>query len=349
MVFIILTVLMSVLFYDTVVDETILSLKRCLETIIPSLYGAMLIACLVTNTGLHSAAGKIFSFPSRKIFRMAPEIFSVFLISNISGYPAGAKLLKNLLDKGEISEEEFCRCCCFCFSSGPAFISGVSGHSKTGMIIFLSNLAANLTAAFISGRKIKKQPDVTPCEKCSFSCSAVIDSADSTARGMLQLCSVIMAFSVFRAFFKVSGAAALISGFISEISGLSLSDSLAAAMSAIEISAVSDFSCYSRGAVSLMAAIFSFGGICVIMQVFCIAGSKLDRKRFVLYRTACSVLSYVFCFVLYTFFCRDIAESASTFEFHSSEQSFTPSLLLIVMSIMLISMDRGEKKKTPEK
>lgn len=347
MVFTVLIVLLSVIFYDAVVSETLLSVRRCLEIIIPSLYGSMFIACLVTNTGLHSLAGKIFSLPSRRIFHIPSEIFSIFLISNVSGYPAGAKLLKNLLDEGKISEEEFSRYCCFCFSSGPAFISGVSGNGKTGLIIFISNLTANLIAAFISGIKTKRQPACISKEKCSFSCSTLLDSADSTARGMLQLCSVIIAFSVIKAVFSASGIVRTLSELISSLTTLSLPDSTAAVMSVMEITSISDFSGYSRGTVSLMAAIFSSGGICVIMQIFCIAGKNLNRKRFTLFRLLSASLSYCICFVLYTFFCSDIAASASTFEIHSPDQPLMPSLLLIVMSIMLISMDK--EKKTNKK
>lgn len=345
MLFVIITVISAILFYDALVPETAFALEKCLTTIIPSLYGSMIIACLVTESRLHAVIGRIFSLPARYIFKMPPEIFSVFILSNISGYPAGAKLLKNMRDKGEISSDEFDRYCCFCYSAGPAFVSGAAashlfGSLDTGVIIFLSNLTANIISAFISGT-YHAVPEISKEKvKCRCDCTTVINSVNSASYGIMQMCTVIVAFSVFKVMITETGAAGALAEFISHFTSLSRENSLAAVLSFTEITNISGFSGYSISVVPLMSALFSTGGICVIMQIFSIAEGRINKIRFLIYRLFGAVSSYAVCTVLYRIFMKNAAVTASSFELYSSENSVIPSVLIIIMSIMMISYDK---------
>ncbi|MBE6853280.1 MAG: hypothetical protein E7505_07360 [Ruminococcus sp.] len=348
MLFVLFTVIAGIMYYDSLVSEISFSVQKCLGTVVPSLYGSMIIACLVTESRLHVVLGKIFSVPARFIFRMPPEIFSVFLISNISGYPTGTKLLKDMLNKGEISESDFDRYCSCCFSAGPAFVTGtaasfMSGSVGLGTLIFLSNLCANFLAAFIIGRKSPVPPRRTQKVKCTANCSVILRAVDSASHGMLQMCSVIVAFSVFKTIIVESGAAGLIASLISGMTGLSESQSRAAVLSFIEITNISELNGSSAAVTSLMAALFSTGGICVIMQIFSIANEHLNRINFLKMRLFSACGSFFIFRMLYGIFFRNAAVSASSFCIHPPGQSFLPSILIIMMSIMLISTDRCKK------
>lgn len=72
----------------------------------------------------------------------------------IAGYPAGTKLVADSFKNGDINGEQAKRMYCFCFSSGPAFISGTAAgilypNSNAGLLIFLSVTAGNIITALI--------------------------------------------------------------------------------------------------------------------------------------------------------------------------------------------------------
>jgi hypothetical protein len=342
---IILIIVSGFLFHESLTNEIYISVQKCLGTVIPSLYAPMFIACLVTESRFHMVIGKILSLPARYIFRMPPEIFSIFLLSNVSGYPTGAKLLKNMLDAGEITKNEFDRYCSCCYSAGPAFVTGtatvlLSGSVSSGTLIFIANLTANMITAYMQGKKHPVPPRTIIKIRCTVKCSDILRAADSASRGMLQMCSVITAFSVFRTMLVQSGTAHLISSAISGISGLKEEQSTATVLSLLEITNISELQGTTAEVMSLMAALFSSGGICVIMQVFSIAGNSLNRMHFLRSRFFSAVYSYAIFRVMYIFFYSDAAVAASSFFIHTPDKPLLPSVLIILMSIMLISTDK---------
>lgn len=345
MLFVLLTIFTGLFFYDELVNEIYNSVIRCFNVIVPSLYGSMIIACLITESRFHILIGKIFSLPARYIFKMRPEIFAVFLISNISGYPTGAKLLKNIYQNGEISKEEFSRYCCICYSAGPAFITGTAavhytGFLSTGVIIFFSCLVSNLILAVISGKNHSTPQSTHDKTKCTVSCSSVIRSADCAARGMVQMCTIITAFSVFKVLLICSGAVEIISALITRVTPMNIDDCSAAMLSLTEITNISEFCSFNSFNLPVMSALFSTGGLCVIMQIFAITGDDINRKKFLLYRLIGAVFSGVICNIICRIFLKDAAAPVSSFMLHSPDQPALPSLLLIIMSIMLISTEK---------
>lgn len=348
--FIIFTAISGILFYDSIIFETTLSLKKCLETIIPSLYGSMIIACLITESRLHILIGKIFSIISKKIFHMPSEIFSVFILANISGYPTGTKLLKNLMNSGDITEDEFEKYCCFCFSSGPAFVSGtaslcISGKISSGFIIFISNIIANLTAAFFCGLKHPENNLINKKIKVTCNSDTIINSINSASYGMMSMCSVITAFSIFKVTLYKTGITNFISKIISNFTHLSLKNSQATVLSLLEITNISDFDMCNINILPLMASIFSTGGICVILQVLAISEGKINIIRFLKYRLSGAFISYIVCDILCKILLKNAVIAVSTIQTHSPDNSLLPSFLLLIMSMMLISTDKKETKK----
>ena len=77
-------------------SAVILSIESCLKIIIPSLFAFMVLSNLIVKSNIYILISKPFSLISRYLFRIPPELFSIFLLSNIGGYPIGAKLLTEL-------------------------------------------------------------------------------------------------------------------------------------------------------------------------------------------------------------------------------------------------------------
>lgn len=102
-------------------------------------------------------ADKLFN----KVYNTPMLTSTIYLLSIISGYPMGAKLICNLHEKEYINQTDAKRLLAFCQISGPMFIVGTVGVNmlfsyKAGLII----LVANIIAALINGLifRGKKQP-----------------------------------------------------------------------------------------------------------------------------------------------------------------------------------------------
>lgn len=334
-------ILPSVINYRSLITQTSYSLEKCIKEIIPSLYGSMIIACIVTESNLHRLIGKVFSPVSRFIFKMPSEIFSVFILSNISGYPVGAKLLQTLRTNNNITDKQLKRYCCICFSAGPAFVSGAAvcriyGSENISMIIFLSTTLANLILAFFCGIKSDIPEKPVYQEKQKPFTQIIVNSVSNASSGMFQMCTMIVAFSVFKVFLTSTGAIEILSGVISKLSNFSENDCFTLILSFFEITNISSLATCDPDIISAMSAIFATGGICVVLQIFSILRSGADICMFLKYRAIASILSFIISRILCGIFLKDIAVTASTIKIYSESNSVLPSYLLIIMTVMLI-------------
>lgn len=336
-----------IMHYSEVVDQTCRSVERCLFSVIPSLYAPMFTACLITGSGLHNIIGKIFSPLSRYVFRLPPEIFAVFLISNVSGYPSGIKLLDGLRKNGKITDEQFRDYSVFCFSAGPAFVAGtvssaVSASVNIGLIIYISTFTANIIIALIkgAGRPVPERS----LSKTEISGKILVDSAAAASSGMLSMCTMITVFAVIKVIAVNIGIINAASSLTGNIFGTGHVSSESVVLSFLEITSISGIKIYSREIIPLMSAIFSFGGICVISQISYISDGKINILKFAAYRVLTSLLSYFISLALCRIFIKDICISASTFELHSSDHSLIPSVILLIMSVMLTSFHSSADK-----
>lgn len=338
-IFVVSAILTCIFCYNQLVTETMLSVNRCIYSVIPSLYIPMFTACLITESNLHNYIGKLFSPLSRYIFKMPPEIFAVFLLSNVSGYPAGIKLLEGLRKKGNINNDDFKRYSLFCFSAGPAFVAGVVSSGlfscvNVGLIIFISTFTANLIIAFILG--IGQRVPETEVSHIKIKADIVIRSARNAASGMLHMCTMITAFTLIKVLMCETGILDTAAQFLNRTLLHNPQNCHSSLLSILEITNISQFNIYSLENIPVITALFSFGGICVVSQICSIAEGKIKAGQFIFYRIFSSVVSYFISMILCKIFIKDIAVPASGFQVHSSEQSIFPSVILLIMSIMLV-------------
>ena len=75
-----------------------------------------------------------------------------FVMSVLSGYPMGAKIVGDLRRDGEISQREAMRLMSFCSTSGPAFMVGAVGAGMLGSGMLGGIIAAaHYAGAFLNG------------------------------------------------------------------------------------------------------------------------------------------------------------------------------------------------------
>ncbi|MGN1480595.1 hypothetical protein [Porcipelethomonas sp.] len=329
------------------------SIERCLKIIIPSMFMFMCVSSVISASGLHRLIGRPFRPFAEKILKIPEEGFAVFILSMISGYPAGIKLVSDSLTKGEITVKQAQRMNCFCFSSGPAFISGTAAgllypDSNTGIIIFCSVVLGNLAAAVVSGLMSGEKYQRPGKSKISLNEGSIIPSVKSASAAMMQMCIMIVAFGGFCCILKLTGIIQFVSVWAGRIFSMESDEIYNIIMTFLEISNVVTLPVMDIELMPVITMLLSFGGVCVLMQIISIGGDNFNTAMFLKYRIIAAAVSAAACRFLMRF--SDITDTCgASFEIVSENKySPLPSVLLIIMIIMLLgtAKDSGGKKSS---
>lgn len=155
---IILIILMLVLNPKKYINSCYNGLSIWVKNVLPSLFPFLICTKILTEINFFDGFTKRLEKPTMKIFK-APKIASyVFLISIISGYPVGAKVISDLYKQNVISEKTANKLTTFCSTSGPLFIIGTVGTSLfcsplIGYIMLLSHITASILNGIIYRNK----------------------------------------------------------------------------------------------------------------------------------------------------------------------------------------------------
>ena len=315
-------------------QSIISSIEMCMNIIIPSLFAFMAVSGIVVSSGLYRLLSKPFSLFSRYILGMPSSLFSIFLISNIAGYPIGAKLLSDMYDKRciDVTTAQVMQCCCF--GAGPAFLCYVVGlelygSTTIGLIIFLSCAISNAIIAAVVCR-IADLKVTSEKSGIHFSSEIITDSVLSAGKSLVGVCTLIVFFSTFLSALDHYG----LLGMISHRVGIKGADRFLRAM--LDISNLSGLQSPSYAAIPVIAGVCSFGGICVFMQIKTLTANRYSLKYFLLTRPFACILSYANCLWLKKIMLPEsmqaFAESERTFV---KMNNFVPSVCLILMIFLL--------------
>lgn len=262
----------------------------CLDVMIPSLFAFTVLAVYIQGSSVGRLLLKPFALPLAKLLRLDEELCGVILLSNIGGYPVGAKLLTGLVKSGRLSSQDASRLMCCCYGSGPAFVIGivgarVYGNAAAGGIIFA---ACMLTSLIIAVSVCRRGERIRLSEGSEVAEKGLVGAVKSGASVMMTVCTMIVAFSVVIELLEITGISAL-------------SESLAAALGAkdgagavtgalLEISRIRELAASEVWAAPMCGALLSFGGVCVILQVYAITEGAFSLKLFLISRVPAAVL-----------------------------------------------------------
>ena len=132
--------------------------------VLPALLPFMFFTKTLTELGVTDIlASKFKLFP--KIFKVPSLAIYVFILSILSGYPVGAKIVADLYESGAISKEEAYKITTFTSNSGPMFILGSVGigmltSKKLGIIILISHILGALINGLIYRNHKEKNTDI---------------------------------------------------------------------------------------------------------------------------------------------------------------------------------------------
>jgi len=271
---VILTLIALILDAQGMMRAVITAIELCLYTVIPALFGFLLISAFLLKSGLHRLLFKPLYVIFRRVLRLNEEQFGIFVLSLFGGYPVGAKLIAENQDNKNILP--------FCFCPSPGFVVAVAGvglygEPRVGLAIYLSNVIACLVIALIISRSnkrlIPKDGQSSPLQLSSYVFTSSILSASSA---LLPVCAVITAFGLIGGvlrFYGIDNAYTLALLEITNVSGLMPRSSL----------------------LPFIAALFSFGGLCIIMQIPALTKGSVPLKPFLLWRIPAAIISALVC------------------------------------------------------
>ncbi len=273
-VLVIATLILSLVYIDDVKDGIIKSIDNCILIIVPSLFlNSILSSILIKYSN---------SLKPARVSSSGYGIFIAFILGNICGYPIGAKVLNELVSEKTITSEQAEKAVCFSFESGPAYILGIVSstvfHSKLmGFTAFLSIFLSNTVLYIFYCVKNKVLTNDNKSRKDISLTDSVMESISSSASSMISICSSIVFFSAILALIKV------------------IFPSLSAIPSTIlEISNITSLEGSGMLLFVTATALLSFGGICVHMQIKCLAGTSFGLKWFYITRPIQLLLTALF-------------------------------------------------------
>ena len=267
------------------------------SAVLPSMLPYFFFTKLLTGTGCVSALTATVGKPLGKMYKLSPIVAYPFLMSLLSGYPVGARVLADLYSKGLIDREDALRAASFTSTSGSMFVLGSVGavilKDVSGAIVIL---AAHYLGAFLNGLLYRGKgsrrafPVLTFPESESLLSDAMYESVLSLALvgGFIAVAGLLgdMFFDVLSRI----GVGDFLSG---KVGGAILYSAFEVTRGCVEVSAL------GLGRVmtaSLACFAVSFGGLSVILQSVAFLGKTgLKGGKFLLMKTTQAAISFALC------------------------------------------------------
>lgn len=313
-IFVVILIFFLIISPQTYMQSTLNGLDVWLTKVLPALFPFFFLTKLLTELNVVEKVSALFSPITKKLFK-TPGISSyVFLMSVISGYPVGAKLISELYKKGIITQSDATKMNAFCSTSGPLFVVGTVGvcmfsSHQAGIII----LTSHILGAFVNGLIYRNYKSKNTTEKISLKNTQSQDSILSSILydsiiSILMVGGFITIFFVFIDFLNNTHIIHSISIFTQQAIHSSLPIEFFESIfnGLIEVTrGLLDLSyCQVNSTLLLCTATFliSFGGLSIHLQsISFLKSAKIKMSVYFLQKFTHSILSCLFCFLFCLF------------------------------------------------
>lgn len=310
----------------------------CTDVLIPSIFPFMALTCIAgaaSGTKDDGRVGKLFS----KVFCCPASTAGVWIFSMLGGYPVGASMSAQMLERGEITPSQSKTLTLICFNAGPAFVinalgMGMLGSKKAGAVVFAAVCTAAVLTGIVAGRICKSDVNydksVNEAKKNSLA-QAVVQGVYTAGRNMLGICAWVL-------FFSAVISLVLLLPVKKEVQDV--------AVMLLEVTQ----GC-ARGAAGFslpaMAAFVSFGGVCVLCQVLSIAHkSTVKLSDILVTRLFSAAVAYAVTEILLKIFPVDVAVNANaSFDAVMPYSHSVPSAVMLMFLCVILIFDLDTKQK----
>lgn len=279
--------------------------EMCLRVLIPSLFPFMALSAMAVKLGICQSIGRKLGFITKKLFGLSGAFAPVIILSLIGGYPVGARGIAELRSSGTVSEKQAAKAALFAVCAGPGFLinyvgCSLYGSAEAGLII----LSAQVISVIILGIAVnifdRNKNDYNSVSELyakplPFS-TALVESTYSAAKGMAQICALVLIFSA---------ATGIIEGLIPNSDLLNIWKITAEVCSGVSLAS-------REYPVEVTAFAVGFGGLCVHFQIFAALGNiNVNKWLFFLIRIIQGLITALLTKLLSFVFMKEIAVYSS--------------------------------------
>lgn len=257
------------------------ALEKCYSTLIPSLMTFMTLSILVCESVAGDTISKILTPVFNPIFRVNSNCTKIILMSFIGGYPSGAKMVNNALEKGEIDTNTANTLLCYCINPSPAYVIlavgiGIFNSTAVGVVIYLSHITVAMLLAFLLRPKTPLKNTFNPPTPFS---SALVKAVLDSTHAMVNICGFFLTFSPLTqtvcSLFKNTALKTILSMLLDTTTAVYVTSQLTAPLN-----------------LTLTAFCVSLGGVSIWFQCMAMLnGKNINFKKIILFRFLHSLLT----------------------------------------------------------
>lgn len=315
-------------------------LAYCLQHLIPSLYAGMLISQWMALMGGIHLLQRVLSR-----FGMNGALFGVYFLSQIAGYPIGTLLLRKMVSDGQLSVMDARRYATVCFGAGPSFPVGLAGAQllnspKAGWLLFLCCLLANAVVAAVMLRRAWQTPMESNEVSQQTVITALVSSAQHTLESLLRITATVLLFGVICFVCDVVGVTHLL-----QTVGVSIGIAPNITKALLDtfcditnLAELCDAGIPYHVLLPLLAACFTFGGVCVHCQCLSLGEGIVSFGRLLCIRAVAAIIAALICCLLLPIFPAPVDVDVFSNQLVMSKTgSFLPAFLIFCTGFPLFS------------
>ena len=348
--FLVITIATFVLINSKTVQISVSkSIEICLSSLVPSLMTFMIVANFVSNSACADVLSAVFGKITCLLFNLPRNCARVVLLSSLGGYPCGAKLIGEMLNKNEIDLPIAQKMLRFCINASPAYVIsaigvGLFGNVKIGVIIFVSHiLTAWCIGVIFRGKKplnyiTQNSPRLNTAE-CFV--KSVLDSTTA----MICISGFAITFSTILALLDVSGITQFFVSVAEPFVGdEDTSRTLLYLLLDVVAGTKSSLECPPIPALLLCAGAVSFGGLSILAQTkFYLSGYKINYFEVFFFRLVHSVLTAGATYIIISITDTTVA---TIYTFGTNPQQTTTgytatALFLVCCAFFMVTVDKN--------
>lgn len=336
---------------DAVKSGISAGIELCLGVLVPSLFLPLVLCAFLQCSGAAAWFGRALTRLPFRFFRREGMSLCIFMISLVSGYPAGAFLSRAMYDAGEIDRETARRLPLCCICAGPAFIvigvgEGLLSSRRLGLILLGVHAVAAVVlylALFARRRYRGSESDIrrksARTAACSYKDKAAliprslppIGIVGGAVRAVRSACSSILTICAYTVIFSALTAVA------GALGGADFGRIFAAFG---EVTNACIGLC-KTGNLPLIAAALGFAGMSVVAQVCAAMGDLASLPKILLFRGINAALSYAICAAVLAVIPQGslptaaVAAMSGGAAFYASADTMALSAVLILSAVLL--------------
>lgn len=309
------------------------AIMLCGQVLIPALFPFSFCVLFIMNSGGLKYI-KILSPITNKLLKLSTDLFAIFILSMLGGYPIGAKLIDEQVKEKRLSEKEGRTMLNYCINAGPAFIvsavgSGILGDKKTGVLLLISHITASILICLLCNFFFTKKLTSSDFKRkeIPFADNFVL-SASEAASVTINICTFVILFCAINSYLQFYSACLPFLEYLLYITEIT-------------------FAVTKTRNIYLISFLLGFGGLCIWGQIIsCAKNMKINFPLFIVFRLSHGGLSMLLTKVLLMIFPIS-AETFSNGKVYNSAVSVSNGSLSAALALMgiifVISLSRSQK------